>query len=70
MSTPLRCTNVYIYMYIYIYIYIETGLLDVETIMDTKRLNMMTRLHRQKSKLMTIILANAECVWMKKQHMK
>ena len=47
-------------------LYIETGLLDIETIMEIKRLNMMARLNRNKSKMMTAILANPECKWMKK----
>ena len=47
-------------------LYIETGLLDVETIMDDKRLNMMARLNREKSELMTDVLANPDCKWMKK----
>ena len=42
-------------------LYIETGLLDVETIMDDKRLNMMARLNREKSELMTDGLANPDC---------
>ena len=47
-------------------LYIETGLLDVETIIDLKRLNMMARLNREKSELMAAILANPNCKWMKR----
>ena len=47
-------------------LYIETGLLDVETIMDIKRLNMMARLNREKSELMARVLANPQCKWMKR----
>ena len=47
-------------------LYIETGLLDVETVMDAKRLNMMARLNRSKSELMATVLANPECKWIKK----
>ena len=47
-------------------LYIETGLLDVETIMDIKRLNMMARLNRQKSEIMTKVLENPDCTWMKR----
>ena len=46
-------------------LYIETGLLDIETIIDIKRLNMMARLNRQKSEMMTAVLENPECKWMK-----
>ena len=46
-------------------LYIETGLLDIETIIDIKRLNMMARLNREKSDLMETILSNPECAWMK-----
>ena len=46
-------------------LYIETGLLDIETIIDIKRLNMMGRLNREKSQLMTEVLANPQCSWMK-----
>ena len=47
-------------------LYIETGLLDIETIIDLKRMNMMARLNREKSEMMTTILENPECKWMKK----
>ena len=47
-------------------LYIETGLLDIETIMDAKRLNMMARLNRNKSELMAAVLNNPECKWMKR----
>ena len=47
-------------------LYIETGLLDVETIIDAKRLNMIARLHRNKSKMMEAILRNPNCKWMRK----
>ena len=47
-------------------LYIETGLLDIETIMDLKRMNMMARLNRNKSDLMAAVLANPECKWMKR----
>ena len=46
-------------------LYIETGLLDIETIIDIKRLNMMARLNREKSKMMAAVLANPESAWMK-----
>ena len=44
-------------------IYIETGLLDVGTISDSKRLNMKARLNREKSELMAIVLNNPQCMW-------
>ena len=47
-------------------LYIETGLLDIETIMDIKRLNMMARLNRQKSETMAKILENPDSAWMKR----
>ena len=47
-------------------LYIETGLLDVETMIDIKRLNMMARLNRNKSELMQIVLDNPQSRWMKK----
>ena len=47
-------------------LYIETGLLDIERIMDVKRLNMMARLNRNKSELMAAVLNNPECKWMKR----
>ena len=46
-------------------IYIETGLLDVATIAESKRLNMKARLNRDKSELMTQVLSNPECTWEK-----
>ena len=39
-------------------LYIETGLLDMETMIDIKRLNMMARLNREKLSLVTTVLAN------------
>ena len=47
-------------------LYMETGLLDIETIIDIKRLNMMARLNREKSKLMEEILKYPGCKWMEK----
>ena len=47
-------------------LYIETGLLDIETIIDIKRLNMMARLNRNKSEMMTAVLNNPDCKWMKR----
>ena len=47
-------------------LYIESGLLDVETIIDEKRLNMMARLNSNKSELMATVLANPESKWMKR----
>ena len=47
-------------------LYIETGLLDIETIIDIKRLNMLARLNNEKSQMMATVLANPECKWMKK----
>ena len=47
-------------------LYIETGLLDVETMIDIKRLNMMARLNREKSDLMTAVLSNPQSKWMKR----
>ena len=44
-------------------IYIDTGLLDVYTISDSKRLNMKARLNRDKSELMAKILDNPQCMW-------
>ena len=46
-------------------IYIETGLLDVNTVADSKRLNMKARLNRNKSELMSKILENPTCMWQK-----
>ena len=45
--------------------YIETGLLDVKTTADSKRLNMKARLNREKSELMAKILDNPNCMWEK-----
>ena len=47
-------------------LYIETGLLDIETIIEIKRLNMMARLNREKSQTMALMLNNPECKWMKR----
>ena len=47
-------------------LYIETGMLDIEALMDIKRLSMMARLKRERSTLMDIVLSNPECKWMKK----
>ena len=47
-------------------LYIETGLLDIETIMEKKRISMMARLNREKSEMMTKILNNPGCKWIKK----
>ena len=47
-------------------LYIETGLLDIETTMDMKRLNMMARLNMSKSEMMNSVLSNPDCKWMKK----
>ena len=46
-------------------LYIETGLLDIETIADSKRLNMKARLNRDKSDMMAKILSYPECQWEK-----
>ena len=46
-------------------LYIETGLLDVETIINIKRMNMMARLNREKSELMSKVLSNPHSKWMK-----
>ena len=45
--------------------YIETGLLDIETLADSKRLNMKARLNRDKSELMQKVLSNPDCMWEK-----
>ena len=45
--------------------YIETGLLDVSTTADSKRLNMKARLNKNKSELMAKILENPHCMWEK-----
>ena len=47
-------------------LYIETGLLDIETIIDKKRLCMMARLKHNRSEMMNSVLNNPECKWMKK----
>ena len=47
-------------------LYIETGMLDIEAIIDIKRLNMMARLKRERTALMDIVLSNPECKWKKK----
>ena len=47
-------------------LYIETGLLDVETMIDIKRLNMMARLNDNRSELMTTVLTNPDSKWMKR----
>ena len=44
-------------------LYIETGLLDIETIAASKRLNMKARLNREKSEMMTKVLDNPKCLW-------
>ena len=44
-------------------LYIETGLLDIETLAESKRLNMKARLNRDKSKLMAEVLNNPDCMW-------
>ena len=44
-------------------LYIESGLLDIETISESKRLNMKARLNREKSRMMAEILRNPECQW-------
>ena len=47
-------------------LYIETGLLDVETTIDKKRLCMMARLKKERSEMMNSVLTNPQCKWMKK----
>ena len=47
-------------------LYIETGLIDIETIIDIKRMNMFSRLKKDRSQLMDKILNNPECKWKKK----
>ena len=44
-------------------LYIKSGLLDIETIAESKRLNMKARLNRDKSLMMEQILANPNCLW-------
>ena len=46
-------------------LYIETGLLDIATTANSKRLNMKARLNREKSDLMTTVLSNHDCMWEK-----
>ena len=43
-------------------LHIESGLLDIETIAETKRLNMKARLNRDKSEMMEQLLNNPECL--------
>ena len=47
-------------------LYIETGLLDIEIIIHIKRMNMLARLKKEKSILMTEVLSNPDRKWMKK----
>ena len=47
-------------------LYIETGMMDIEAIIDTKRLNMMARLKRERTKLMDTVLKHPQCKWMKR----
>ena len=44
-------------------LYMETGLLDVETIVDSKRLNVKARLNRNKSEMMDKVLKHHGCQW-------
>ena len=44
-------------------LYIETGLLDIETIAASRRLNMKARLNREKSEMMKKVLSNPKCLW-------
>ena len=44
-------------------LYMESGLLDVETTAEIKRLNMKARLNREKSQMMELILGNPDCLW-------
>ena len=46
-------------------IYIETGLLDIKAIADSKRMNMKARLNRDNSQLMEKVLSNPQCKWTK-----
>ena len=46
-------------------LYIESGLLDIEAIAESKRLNMKARLNRDKSEMMEQLLRNPECLWEK-----
>ena len=47
-------------------LYIETGLIDIEAIVDIKRLNMMSRIKKVSSKMMDKVLSNPESKWKKK----
>ena len=47
-------------------LYIETGLTDIETTMDRKRLTMMARLNNDRSELMDKVLKRPNCVWLKR----
>ena len=47
-------------------LYIETGMLDIETTIDLKRMYMMARLKRESSEMMDLVLANPQCKWMNK----
>ena len=47
-------------------LYIETGLLDIETVIDKKRLCMMARLKQDSSVMMNHVLTNPACKWKKK----
>ena len=46
-------------------LYIETGLLDVETIAESKRMNMKARLNRNRSEMMDKVLQNKDSQWEK-----
>ena len=43
--------------------YIESGLLDVITTSESKRMNMKARLNREKSDLLGMIIRNPQCQW-------
>ena len=47
-------------------LYIETGLLDVQAIADSKRLNMKARLNNNRSEMMDMVLKYPGCQWTKK----
>ena len=47
-------------------LYIETGMLDVETMIDEKRISMMARLKQERSEMMDCVLKNPSCKWMTK----
>ena len=47
-------------------LYIETGMLDIEAIIDIKRLNMRARLKRNSTELMDKVLSNPQSKWMKR----